>query len=265
MVKDLEDEIDEVDDFDERDELNDQTRIDQNKIGRKISKSAYKVPIHDEEPSFRFSQFLGIIIIAGFLIIGGAAGTYYTLSDLMEAPCLGCLGLYPNVELNFTFETLNDKPHPDWVKDALKDGPIFIEFTQNDENCPPCARMRPYVEELNEKHNDLIVFFIININEHEVANTFKGETEITPSYTEENAYGVYDIGLIAGGRVATPTFIIITIYDDNGEIKPYFSTGYGEFVDEDAKKTAETLEESLDFALTLHHHYLEGYLKQTSN
>jgi thiol-disulfide isomerase/thioredoxin len=227
----------------------------------KVKSKSISSPIYDSEPKFKFRQFLSLIIIIGFIVIGTAAGSYGTLRDLMEAPCLGCLGLYPNIELDFTFETLDDKDHPDWILDELEDGPVFIEFTQNDENCPPCKRMRPYVHDLNEEYNDEVVFFIININEHEIARSFEGETEVESSYNQEPIYHVYDIGLIAGGVIATPTYIIITLNDDFGTVKPYFAVGYGEFTEEDAEKTAESLAEALDYAKTMHHHYLETYLK----
>ena len=219
-------------------------------------------PIYDKDLDFRYSQRLGLIVVIGFLIIGTWAGTYNSLQSLMEAPCLGCLGLYPNIELNFTFETLEERPHPDWILDSLKKGPVFIEFTQNDENCPPCKRMRPFIHDLNDDYNEDVVFFIININEHENAESFRGNTEVRSSYSDEPAYHVYDLELIAGGVIATPTYIIITLNDDTGTIKPYFTVGYGEFVEEDAKKTAETLAETLEYAITMHHHYKEAYISE---
>jgi thiol-disulfide isomerase/thioredoxin len=223
-----------------------------------------KVPslIYDEEPKFQYTQRLGLIIVVGLLLIGSAAGTYSTLQTLMEAPCLGCLGLYPNIELNFTFNTLEDRPHPDWVLESLKDGPVFIEFTQNDENCPPCKRMRPYIHDLNDEYNEEVVFYIININEHETAKSFQGKTDIKSSYSDEDAFYVYDIELIVGGVIATPTYIILTLNSDGESVRPFFSVGYGEFIEEDAKKTSETLAETLDYAKTMHHHYLEMYITE---
>lgn len=230
-------------------------------------RKAYKEPIQNEphyteRSRFKFHQTLGIITIIGFILIGSAAGMYPVLEDLMEAPCLGCLGLYPDIELEFTFDTLEGREHPDYVLDALKDkGPVFIEFTQNDENCPPCARMRPYVEDLEDEYKDSIYFVIININEHEMATYFQDEHEVKSSHADEDSYHVYDLELIAGGRIATPTFIIVTINEDeNGEVKPSFTVGYGEFIDEDAKKTRDALADALDYSKTMYHHYYEMYV-----
>jgi thiol-disulfide isomerase/thioredoxin len=223
-------------------------------------------PIYDEEPTFRYPQFLGFILIIGFLIIGSAAGVYSTLQELMETPCLGCLGLYPSFEIEFTFSTVDGKPHPDWVLDALEDGPVFIEFTQNDEVCKPCARMRPKVEALERDYNDIVTFFIINTWEKEFREVFKGDENIKPITKEEilDAYRPYDVENFGGGDGwATPTFVIVTLEkDDDGKIKPYFGTGYGEFKDNDAQKTKEELIDILDFAIKRHHHNEDLYEKQ---
>ena len=183
------------------------------------------------------------------------------LQVFMEAPCLGCLGLWPRFELKFTFDTVGDRPHPSWVLDALEDGPVFIEYTQNDKNCPPCARMRPKIKELINDYDETTAFFIININEHKVAIYYQDQKFTKSSYTEEEAYGVYDVENIAGGRIATPTYVILTIdQDDNGKIRPKFATGYGEFKDDDAEKTKDELAKILDFAVTRYDLYDELYV-----
>lgn len=218
---------------------------------------------YDNEPPLEYKQFLSIILVVGFLIIGSTAGLYLVLKELMGAPCLGCLGLYPNVDLEFGFDTVENREHPDFILEALKDGPVFIEFTQNDENCPPCARMRPYIEDLEEDYNENVVFYIININEKEITKMFKNDKDINSISDSEahEIFKVYDRGNIVGGGMATPTFIILTYdQDENGNIRPSFAVAYGEFVEESAKKTDERLQESLDYSLALHHHYLEMYL-----
>lgn len=223
-------------------------------------------PIRDVDSPFEYHHFLGLILVVGFLVIGSAAGTYGLLEDLMVAPCLGCLGLYPNVELEFTFDTVEDQPHPDFVLSSLEtEGPVFIEFTQNDENCPPCARMRPHIEDLEEEYGDSVVFYIINVNENENKKFFRNDVEVESltDNEEKEYYHVYDLKNIADGRVATPTFIVITLdEDESGNIRESFSVGYGEFKDEDAKKTKEELAEALDYSLALHHHYLEMYISE---
>lgn len=236
----------------------------QENISEDKSMKSKPMPIqaNEPEPTFSYRQFLGLIIVVGFLVIGTAAGSYLLLEDLMVAPCLGCLGLYPNIELEFRFETVDDLEHPEFVLDQLTEGPVFIEFTQNDENCPPCARMRPKVKELEEEYSDEIAFFIININENEKAMFFNNDEHVEPvsDSEEEEYYQVYDIEKIAGGLVATPTYIIVTINEDeDGNIRPSFAVGYGEYKEEDAQKTKEDLAKALEYAIGQYYKYKKWY------
>jgi thiol-disulfide isomerase/thioredoxin len=225
------------------------------KIRKRITK-------YENEPALEYKQFLSIILVVGFLTIGGAAGLYFSFKDLMGAPCLGCLGLYPNVEMDFRFETVDNQDHPDFVIDALKKSPVFIEFTQNDENCPPCKRMRPYVKELENEYGDNVQFFIININNNENSIFYKNESIVEPiADSEENSiYRVYDVKDIAGGVVATPTYIIITLdVDIKSDVRPRFAVGYGEFIEESAKKTKDELATTLDFAIEKYDEFDERF------
>jgi len=172
-------------------------------------------PIYQDEEStqFRFHQFLGIILVLSFLIIGSTAGSFGLFRNMMEAPCLGCLGLVPNVELEFQFDTVGGRAHPDFVLDELNSAAVFIEFTQNDEFCPPCKRMRPEVKKLEKEYGDKVIFFIININENQVTRFHQNETSVEPivNADEDTIYATYDIENWGGGRPATPTYIIITL------------------------------------------------------
>lgn len=223
---------------------------------KEIESKRRSSPIYNDEPKFRYPQFLGFILIIGFLIIGSSAGIYPILQELMETPCLGCLGLYPSFEMEFTFETVDGKPHPDWVLEALEEGPVFIEFTQSDIRCPPCAEMRPKVERLEKEFKDTVTFFIlkkISNNEREFKMVYKSDEKIE-SITEEEileAYRPYDQQNFGGGDGwATPTFVIVTLEKDNdGKIKPYFGTAYGIFKDNDSEKTKKELADILDFAI----------------
>ena len=165
----------------------------------------------------------------------------------------GCFGVLDFIEpeQNFTFKTVDDQSHPKFVKDGLEDGAVFIFFTQNDENCPPCARMRPKVEELIDDFEDDVVFYIININEDEITMVYKGEenTETMSDSEINEAYHVYDLKNTAAGRTATPTFVIITLDENDGKVKPSFAVGYGEFKEEDAEETKDALANDLVYAI----------------
>jgi thiol-disulfide isomerase/thioredoxin len=230
---------------------------------RKVRPRPISSPISDQESNFKFKQKLAFIIVIGTLFIGTTAGSYGLLEELMFSPCLGCLGLYPNVELDFGFKTVEDQPHPEFILDNLsKNGPIFIEFTQNDENCPPCKRMRPKVKELEEEFSEEVYFMIINVNENEMAIKFRDEDRVEKVSDDDESeyYHVYDRKLIAGGRVATPTYIIITLDENkNDKIRPSFAVGYGEYKNDDAEETKKDLSNALNIAIKNYDHYIDDY------
>jgi thiol-disulfide isomerase/thioredoxin len=176
-----------------------------------------------------------IIIIIIISIIAVSLFAWYQLENLNDG-------------LEFSTETVDNAPHPIFVKEAVDDAPVFIYFTQNDENCPPCARMRPEFKELIDEYKNKVIFYIININEDEIEHVYKNEEETEPisNSEQDNIYGTYDIENIVGGGAATPTFVIVI--KDGGKIK--FAIGYGEFENEDAGETREKLEKTLDYALT---------------
>ena len=218
---------------------------------------ARRIPISDDPPVFKYRQFLGLILVLGFLIIGTSAGMYTSLQKAMETPCLGCLGLYPRFEIEFTFDTVDDRPHPQWILDALDDGPVFIEFTQNDINCPPCKDMRPKIAELEDEYSDKVTFFIINVNENENTKTFQGKEFVIPVTDDEetDVFITYDIENIGKGGPVTPTYIIMTLENDKfGNVRPYFAVGYGKFKDNNEEKTKVELASILDFALKRYEH-----------
>lgn len=205
---------------------------------------------HSTKPIFGIREFLGIILIIVFFTFGSIAGTYGELKNLMGSPCLGCLGLYPNVQLEFTFETVDGKAHPDFVIDALKnDGPVLIEYTRAEVVCPPCGRMDPHVEELVREYREEVVFFIINDSDNEMKTVFKEKEETKAADSVIQTFYTYDIDNFGTGGIATPTYVIITLGNENGIIRPYFAVGYGEFVEEDAEKTKKELANVLDFAI----------------
>lgn len=229
---------------------------------KRMKSKPMPIQTYDSQPAFNYRQLLGIIIVAGFLIIGTAAGSYYLLEDLMVAPCLGCLGLYPNIELEFRFETVDDQEHPEFVLERLNEGPVFIEFTQNDENCAPCARIRPKIKELEDEYSEEITFFIINIDVNEKTMVFKNDEQVEPisDSEEKEYYQIYDVEKIAGGLVATPTYIIVTINeDDDGNIRPSFAVGYGIYKDNKEDKTKEDLAKALEYAVGQYYYYKKWY------
>ena len=185
-------------------------------------------------------QLVSIIIIMGLLIGGVLGGAYLYVKNSSSATCLGCLGLNPFTEMKFTFKTANGADHPDFVLEKLGDKPLFIEYTQPDELCSSCKKMRPKVEDLIKNYDDEIDFIIIDVSNPSSSN-----------YNYRDSFHVYDVENIHGGNFATPTFVIITLGYDDGIVKPYFATGYG-LIGENADEGKYMLSDTLDDALRIY-------------
>lgn len=72
----------------------------------------------------------------------------------------------------------------------------------------------------------------------------------------ENSYEIYDKDHISG----FPMFTIITIeYHHGGEIKPYYTSLYGEFEGRDYDKMYETFVELLEFSVESYDRNIAGY------
>ena len=87
-------------------------------------------------------QITTIILFSG--VLGGIF--YFTdiydevKSGIVRVLCLSCIKLQPVTSREFTFETANGNPHPDFVVNTLKNkGPILIQY--GEPACAACDRM----------------------------------------------------------------------------------------------------------------------------
>ncbi len=172
------------------------------------------------------------VIALGLLITGVVLGGYGYNQRISSAVCLACIGLNPVSNMEFQFETANGAEHPEWVLEPLRDGPVLVEFTQS-KGCPSCDKMKPIIEDLKDEYDKRVEFIIID------------------QYIDDpkmDAFPTYDIMGLQG----FPTFIIITLFHDGGEIKPYFGE-YSGFVPK------ADLVDTLDYALAEHLHHKYHY------
>lgn len=211
--------------------------------------SRYNPLIYSQYPSHTKSSDDMKMIISILVIISIIIVSIFILFFL-SGPVNDEIESGHDFHFKFHSNTVNNLPHPEFIKDQVNNTPIFVYFAQNDEICPPSARMRPEIEKLKDKYSSKVIFYTININEHEMEKNYKNKDEIEPSsHSEvENIYSIYDVDNIADGRVATPTFVIVM--KDLSEIK--FAVGYGEFKNEDAQQTGNELEKNIEYALSMY-------------
>ena len=187
-----------------------------------------------------------ILQVAAFLVVaGGLGGMLFTTdvySDVQErivmVLCLSCLKLEPTTEVDFTFITANQEPHPSFILENLTTGPIFLHYSED--VCHGCDIMYPVIKtlfsiefgkqdsvyEVIPFEDSMIPYFYINIDH-------------TTSELRDTLY-IYDKDHVQG----LPMFTVITLGYDKGVVKPYYTSIYGTL-------NKDTDEERLAFLTTL--------------
>jgi len=206
-------------------------------------------------------QVCAIIIISGSL--GGML--FYTdiyddvQSKIVEVLCLSCIKLQPHTSKEFTFKTANNKSHPDFVINHLKNnGPILIQY--GEKACLACDNMidnviKPYFNLSFDKTKS----FETQVSLENLSFMYIYIYIDDDSTTDEkiDSFNNYDKDHITG----FPMFTIITIeYDHGGDIKPYYTSLYGEFEEnQDYEKMYETFIELLEFSNELYDRNIAGF------
>ena len=169
--------------------------------------------------------------ITALIVISGALGGMYIFTDVYEEVysgivsilCTSCIKLQQIISLDFTFQTANGRPHPDFVIDNLtNDGPVFIAYRTT--VCDYCDDMEPLLEEIFdlEFEKEDVFYEIVDFNGANV--TF---VHINTDFVKEELFEsreTYDVD----GDNAVPMFTTITLeLDVDGIVKPYYNTVYG--------------------------------------
>jgi len=176
-------------------------------------------------------------------------------SSIVEVICLSCLKLNPKTQMDFTFTTANGQAHPDFIIENLTKGPIFLHYSEDD--CAACDVMFPVIKQfLNvepEKaksnytftsfRNQSVPYFYIYLDDRETLEQWLG------------TFDIYDKDHIKG----LPMFTVITLgYEHSGDIKPYYTTIYSAFKDNDEQRV-QLLTNLMDEAFALYNEFKEGF------
>lgn len=210
---------------------------------------------------------LAIQIITLIITSGCLGGMFYftdiyddVQSGTVEVLCLSCIKLQPKTSREFTFDTANRQSHPGFVVDTLKNkGPILIQY--GEPGCAACDRMI---------NNVMKKYFKIDFGEDKTSF----ETQVTtgnisfyyiyiykdpdaPKTEKTESFWTYDKDHIGG----FPMFTIITIeYDHGGDVKPYYTTLYGEFEDnQNYEKMYHVFVDLLKFSNELYDRNIAGF------
>lgn len=202
-----------------------------------------------------FAQLIFFILITGGLS-GMLIGTdvYEEVHDsLVEVLCLSCLKLDPKTTKEFTFDTVNNAAHPEYVTDNLSSGIVFLHYSED--ACPGCDIMLPIVQDLLSVEYEKKELFSANVDyEGQQINYFYTNLDhATPGRTEP--FETYDIKDVKG----LPMFTIVTLGYYSGVIKPKLVTLYGTLGVDTYEQRMQVLEEVIEDAFTLWNENIPGY------
>lgn len=207
-----------------------------------------------------FAVQMGLLLIVSVTFVGML---YYTdiwevtKGGIVEVLCLSCIKLYPMTSTDFTFDTGNGKPHPDFIMESLREGPIFLHYSED--ACAACDVMFPYILEfLNvEPKKDKSYHSVTTFEDQPVPYYYIYLDDEATSQEWLDTFEIYDKDEIRG----LPMFSVITInYAHSGIIEPYYTTLYGIF-EQVAEKRIDFLSELMQEAFTLYNENKPGFIK----
>ena len=174
------------------------------------------------------NKLLTLQIVLILVIWGAAGGVVYYLdtyekveSNIVSVTCLSCIKLDVKTRLNFTFETVNNLPHPDFILENLTKGSIFLEIRED--VCAACDEMAPVVKEIFSLEFEKEETFFTTVVLDGANVTFMHINLNHASEELAEAFEVYDRDRVGG----VPMFTVISLGYDRGFIRPYYTTAYG--------------------------------------
>jgi len=190
--------------------------------------------------------------ICALLLVSGALGGMLLTTNVYEdvrarivsVLCLSCIKLEPKTIQNFTFDTSDNGPHPDFILENLTKGPIFLHYSED--VCAGCEIMFPIVKQLfNVEFGKQDMFWrTLTFDNSNVTYIYINLDHTTDVL--QNSFPTYDQNDIGG----LPMFAVVTLGYDHGTVRPYYTALYGTLnVPTDGQRTAilkEILQESID-------------------
>jgi hypothetical protein len=170
-----------------------------------------------------------VVQVCALVLVSGLLGGMFAFtpvydevrSGIVLVLCLSCLKLEPKTIADFTFETADNQPHPEFVLENLSYGPVFLHYSGD--ACAGCDVMYPVILDL----------FFINFGKQDMFHSLVTVENSTVAYIYVNihhtidelrdAQPIYDKDHIGG----IPMFTIVTLGYDNGIVKPNYTTLYG--------------------------------------
>ena len=186
------------------------------------------------------------IVFAGSFV-GMLAGTevYSNIkSTIVDTTCFSCIKMDPVSRFVFTFKTVDNKSHPQFILDNLSEhGPIFLAFRQD--VCSSCEDMEHILKDLfNLEFGKKELFYkIINYSGTNIVFVHINIDE--PYEKETEAFKIYD----KDNRGGVPMFVFITLGNNSGNIQPYYITAYSTLGKETEEERVAYFDEMISVGL----------------
>ncbi|MEF8879820.1 MAG: hypothetical protein V5A64_05460 [Candidatus Thermoplasmatota archaeon] len=185
-------------------------------------------------------KILAVQITILVILAGGLTGLMFNTniyedvqSSIVEVLCLSCIKLQKKTTVDYTFDTANGKPHPDFILENLSKGPIFLHYSKD--ACPACDEILPTIQNFfNATFQKEQQFYKqIKIKNTTVNYIYIYIDNSSIPENMRNSWRYYDKEHVNG----FPMFIVITEeYHHSGDIRPYYATIYGAFKDSEQER-----------------------------
>ena len=95
-----------------------------------------------------------VIQISILILLAGSLGGMFVFtnvyddveSGIVRVLCLSCIKLEPKTNIEFTFNTVDNEPHPSFILENLTKGPVFLHYSED--ACQGCDVMYPVIKDL---------------------------------------------------------------------------------------------------------------------
>jgi len=201
--------------------------------------------------AFQIALLIVFSVSSGYIFLG--TDTYeHVQSTIVSVLCLSCIKLEPKAVLNFSFETANNQPFPDFVLENLSRGPVLLHYRTD--ACVACDRMDPMVASLFHL-SSLDEDFLVTVSEFNGINVTL--IHINLDHASEQFRKSYDIYNILGDNGGVPMFVMITLKYDGIGVRPAYATGYGFLGESTPEGGKQILKKLIEESIAM---YVQNYM-----
>jgi len=176
-------------------------------------------------------------------------------SNIVSVTCLSCIKLQPKTSIEFTFDTYQDRSHPDFVLENLSEGPVLIAYrTDVCEFCDVMDEILKDIFDVNYTVEDGVVVKIKEFNNLTVTFIHINNDRAEDKY--KNSQNVYMKDVFED---SVPMFTMITVGYNRGLIEEYYATAYGTLQENSYNERKNSMFNLINDGIRLYEENKAGY------